>query len=467
MANRRELAETWFQKGTDALARAFTSDYQSEFRSDMEEALEGFTHAVGLDRDHAEAWFQKGLAAARLDRHQEAAEAHRQAARLRPEDAARWLELGHALRVLEDPREALLAYQQVLQLRPGDKEAAFQRAAMLRALGRHEEALASWDELLQSASADSDEHITDARLYRAQALVAHGSPQEARSAFRDAFRLGWFHASGGFTRSSILDSLERFEEARDAYLEEVRARPEGAPWKRAGVAFLYAKRAAEALAAYDAAIAERPDDPDAWSGRAEALVQAGRCEEAVPAYEEALRLDPKLGYEARLRVVLRQLGRWDALRLLPSERQRTPVVHRPIEPWRVVTTRPEKTTGGRPAARPRTSAVRFDCAYCHAWAGSVHLENDVATIRGYAVRQPGDDSVQVTVASADQPGLLRALRAATAQALFEVDERYAPAYCSQCQKTYCLEHWTVEDSYPPETYHKCPADHIRSLYAQA
>jgi hypothetical protein len=154
---------------------------------------------------------------------------------------------------------------------------------------------------------------------------------------------------------------------------------------------------------------------------------------------------------------------------MPGE-ERMPVVHRPMDPWPVI----NAPTLGReaPAARPARPSARITiedwrCAFvsCHASAGSVRLDDDIATIRGYAARTPRGDCVQVIVAVADKPRLLKALRTETGQELFEIDERFAPSYCSPCRKAYCPEHWTAETSYPPGLYHKCPSDHIRSLYS--
>ena len=59
-----------------------------------------------------------------------------------------------------------------------------------------------------------------------------------------------------------------------------------------GNVLLALKRAADALASYDRAIALRPDDADTFYNRGSALLELGRFEEAVASYDQALALRP-------------------------------------------------------------------------------------------------------------------------------------------------------------------------------
>jgi tetratricopeptide (TPR) repeat protein len=71
-------------------------------------------------------------------------------------------------------------------------------------------------------------------------------------------------------------------------------------------------RQAEALASYDRALAQRPDDPQLLSNRGVALYELGRCEDALASYEQALALHP--GFAAVLTNrgnALRTLRRFD------------------------------------------------------------------------------------------------------------------------------------------------------------
>ena len=91
-----------------------------------------------------------------------------------------------------------------------------------------------------------------------------------------------------------LATLDRWEEASGAFAELVQLRPRDAE-ARLGLAaaWLYGMgRAEDALAPLTDAADLLPDDPRPWIERGIALAALGRFEEAVAAFEEALRRDP-------------------------------------------------------------------------------------------------------------------------------------------------------------------------------
>ncbi|MGQ0796311.1 MAG: tetratricopeptide repeat protein [Methanobacteriota archaeon] len=69
-----------------------------------------------------------------------------------------------------------------------------------------------------------------------------------------------------------------------------------------------------ALVRYEDAIAKEPDNADAWTGKGVALQNLGRDEDALAAYDEALRLEP--GHE--------MASRWRAAVLRRVERGKAP-----------------------------------------------------------------------------------------------------------------------------------------------
>lgn len=302
-------ADEWFDAGMAHLQLAWSADHHSELAGDLEDAVAHFDRALALRPEHAEAWAQKGLALARLDRHEEAAVALGEALRLRPGETELWLKRSGCLASLGRHVEALAACDEVLRRRPDDVEAWFRKAQMLDALRLTVDALAAWDEALRRLS--FSERRFRALLARAGALERLGRRGEAGAAFQEAIEAGGrLHPMSGLHSTTFQEALREFEEARAAYHEHIQSKAgEPGTWRSAGRAFLGAKRTQESLAAYEELIRLVPDDADAWWGKAEALVQAGRREEAVPVYQEALRLRPgHLGISARLGVVLKELG---------------------------------------------------------------------------------------------------------------------------------------------------------------
>ncbi len=67
-------------------------------------------------------------------------------------------------------------------------------------------------------------------------------------------------------------------------------------------------------------------------------------------------------------------------------------------------------------------------------------------------------------------GLDRAVEAADASALYDVDPEFVPAWCPPCAGSYCQAHWRLEvagaDDHPgwyEATYGTCPEGHRRKL----
>jgi Flp pilus assembly protein TadD len=98
------------------------------------------------------------------------------------------------------------------------------------------------------------------------------------------------------TLASRLSSLERWDEVVDVYRGAVSRRPaDGQARIRLGAALLHMQdRAAEAEPELREAARLRPEDAEAQVLLGDALAQLGRAADAVAAFEQALRLDPKV-----------------------------------------------------------------------------------------------------------------------------------------------------------------------------
>lgn len=313
-------ADACFKEGMKHIDLSWHADYHSEVVGDLEAAIGEFDRVLAIEPDHAEAWIQKGIALARLGQHEKAATALAEAIRLRPDDAELWLQRAGSLHSLQRHAEALAACDEVLRRRPDDGDALFQRAETLDALGRHDDALSAWDEVLQRGDCrtinfhsrtmrvlTTDVRRLRTRLARAANLARLERRDEALAAYRqlleenvDREAAQPFHAA--------LQELEAARSAYHAYIEGHANDP--VTLKRAGNAFLCARRAAEALELYKTAIRLDPGDADGWIGKAEALLQSGRRTDSIDAFREALRVKP--GYLAaslRLERVQREIGR--------------------------------------------------------------------------------------------------------------------------------------------------------------
>jgi tetratricopeptide (TPR) repeat protein len=98
------------------------------------------------------------------------------------------------------------------------------------------------------------------------------------------------------TLASRLSALERWDEVVEVYRGAVSRRPaDGLARIRLGAALLHMQdRAADAEPELREAVRLRPDDPEAQVLMGDALARLGRPADAVAAFEQALRLDPKV-----------------------------------------------------------------------------------------------------------------------------------------------------------------------------
>lgn len=88
------------------------------------------------DAKPAYAWDMKGLALAKLGRHEESLAAHDRAVELDPNDPISWYNRGVALSDLERYEEAIASYDKVLELNPNDESARNNREILRRRLGQ-------------------------------------------------------------------------------------------------------------------------------------------------------------------------------------------------------------------------------------------------------------------------------------------------------------------------------------------
>ena len=97
-------------------------------------------------------------------------------------------------------------------------------------------------------------------------------------------------------RGNVFTELKRYEVAFAAYDKALALKPDLAgAWLGRGNVFAALKRYDEALAAYDKALALKPDLAKSWLGRGNVFTELRRYDEAFAAYDQALTLEPALG----------------------------------------------------------------------------------------------------------------------------------------------------------------------------
>ena len=118
---------------------------------------------------------------------------------------------------------------------------------------------------------------TEAESVAARAVAAHPASGPARSTLADAT---WQAGRGLPAARAALESARAAVRAEDRYLADLAI----------GQLAWAAGDAARALAAYDSVLAYQSDNPEGMQGRAAALALAGRTDEVMALYEQAVRV---------------------------------------------------------------------------------------------------------------------------------------------------------------------------------
>jgi predicted O-linked N-acetylglucosamine transferase (SPINDLY family) len=202
-----------------------------------------------------------------------------------PNNAAPYNNLAKALIDLDRKDEALAAFGNALALKPDFLDAHTNRANLLRDLGRHDEALAGYDAAIALKPASAD-----LKSCRAGMLLKMGRFDEALAA---AEALGSHTPAGHFYRGNALRTLNRDDEALEAYRQVLTLDPDHAD-ARFNIGNIHWDRREfpDALAFYDQAISLRGDLPTYYNNRGVLLSILGRQADALADYDRAVELDP-------------------------------------------------------------------------------------------------------------------------------------------------------------------------------
>ncbi|HLX17519.1 MAG TPA: tetratricopeptide repeat protein [Bradyrhizobium sp.] len=277
------------------------------------EALTSFDAALALRPDFVEALVNRGIAHYDLKRFGEALADYDRALSLRPDNADALNNRGNALDKLGRREEALASYDGALKLQPHHAEALYNRGAVLHKLLRLNEALASYDRALALRS-----DYPEALAGRGATLSDQGQFDQALASYDRAIALKADYVQAYVNRGATLHELRRSDEAlkdferalalepdnaealtnRGVALHDV-ARSYRAPAGREqaiaaepGVSLHKLRQLEHALASQDAALAARPDYPEALANRGVVLYDLKRFDEALASYDRAIALRP-------------------------------------------------------------------------------------------------------------------------------------------------------------------------------
>ncbi len=216
------------------------------------EAIASFKRAVELEPDFADAMNNLGVVLQDLQRTDEALHYLRTASKLSPDGAAIHFNYGNSLRAKELLNEAVTMFNRAIQLDPGFAAAYNNCAAILEKMQRLEEAYNYYSRAIQLQP-----KFSQAFSNRGSLLKKMSNHEGALQDFRRALEYGnW---TGGPADQNLKSRL----------LVNI------------GDILMYLRRYAEALDAYEKALAAEPDNTDILAFKGNALAAMGRIAEGL------------------------------------------------------------------------------------------------------------------------------------------------------------------------------------------
>jgi tetratricopeptide (TPR) repeat protein len=256
-----------------------------------------FDWATKIDPNNSSAWLNKTALLSAGGHDADAVEAAEKAVQLKPRDYAYWQQKGRALQGAGRHEEARDALLQTVKFRPDRVDAWRQLGSVYMDLGCPRDALSAFN---QSIDLGADYDYVKSWVGRARALSRLGRDQQALRAYDRVIRMDPDHFEARFNKAGLLRKLARWEEALVAVEEAESLRPDNADVQNGKGEALYelAKRdddpdrLREALQAYDRATVLDEENGTSWSMKGVTLLYLGRYAEASEAIEGAIALKP-------------------------------------------------------------------------------------------------------------------------------------------------------------------------------
>jgi len=181
--------------------------------------------------------------------------------------------------------DALKALDKAIELNPSITTAYtawIRKGSMLNAQMKYGEAIAAYDKAIVL-----NPKLADAWYNKGLTLGNLGKYDEAIQAFNKAIEIDPKNVDFGFNKGMALRSLGRTAEA-DATFTHAKSE-----LNSKGNDLFHCERYAEAIKAYDMALAADPEYVNAWINKGTAFFRLGRYYEAIRAFNQVIEIDPQ------------------------------------------------------------------------------------------------------------------------------------------------------------------------------
>ena len=178
----------------------------------FEKAFQLLSRALELDREHAETFYNHGIAAQGLRQVEAAIASYDAAVALKHDYLDALYNRGNALAELKRFDDAIASFDRVISIRADYVDAHLSRANAMRSLWRHDDALAGYDLAIALRPDDSLAHLN-----RGEVLYALGRLEEALDSCDTTVALNPDHFQAHLIRGDLLHALKRLDEALVSY----------------------------------------------------------------------------------------------------------------------------------------------------------------------------------------------------------------------------------------------------------
>ncbi|KOP27642.1 hypothetical protein AMR41_03900 [Hapalosiphon sp. MRB220] len=249
-----------FGDSTNDEVETYLKQAMKQFNAgDFEEAIASFDKAVEIKPDYHEAWFLCGVVLDNLGRYEDAIASYDKAVEIKPDYRLAWYNRGNALDNLGRYEDAIASFDKAVEIKPDYHLAWHKRGIALDNLGRYEEAITSYDKAVE---------------------------------IKPDYYEAWYN------RGNALSDFGRYEEAIASYDQAVNFKPDfPEAWTNRGLKLEKLHYYEEATASFKRALEINPNFPEvynAWNGLGGVHASLGQLEDAILAYDQALKFKPDL-----------------------------------------------------------------------------------------------------------------------------------------------------------------------------
>jgi predicted O-linked N-acetylglucosamine transferase (SPINDLY family) len=278
----------------------------------MQAALASYDQAVALEPGFANAFCNRGVVLALLDRPNEALASYDQTIALNPGDALACYNRADVLRDLKRLSDALASYDQAIAVRPDYAEAYCNRGVVLQELKEWDAALTSYDRSIEINS-----HVSAAYLNRGNLLRERRKLDKALASYNRAIEIDPANAQAHSNRGVLFTDLRQWNAALADFNRAVGLNSNLAEaYCYRGQWLVHMMRIEAAIVDFDKAVALKPDYAEAFRNRADALILNKQYEAGLASFDRAFSLDPDFRYLLGMRRHARmQICDWSDLEL--------------------------------------------------------------------------------------------------------------------------------------------------------